>query len=324
VARKDLYAVLGVARDASDDAIRTAYRRLARRYHPDVNPGDAPAEERFKEISEAYSVLSDAQKRRNYDEFGEVSLEGGFDADKARRAREAFAQRFGGPGGAEGFAGGAAGSERFAFGGLEGLFGELFSRRGWREAPRERRGVDVEADLELDFLDAARGGEQRITIARPGADGAVRPESVTVRIPPGVADGGRIRLRGKGGEAPGGGTPGDLYARIRVRPHRFFRREGRDLHLELPVTVAEAALGARVEVPTLEGRVTLTIPPGSDGGSKLRLRGKGVPSPSGGAPGDLYVTVQIRVPKKLPPDAAAQLEKLAEHGPQDLREELFR
>ena len=326
MARKDPYEVLGVARNASEDAIRKAYRQLARRFHPDVNPGDSGAEDRFKEISEAYSVLSDPEKRRNYDEFGEVALEGGFDADKARRAREAFSQRFGGAGfpGFEGSASGGAGPEDVRFGGLEDLFSDLFSRRGWREAPRERHGVDVEADLELDFLDAARGGERRVNIARPTADGGIRQESVTVRIPPGVADGGRIRLRGKGGEAPGGGRPGDLYARIRVRPHRFFRREGRDLHLDLPVTVAEATRGARVEVPTLDGRVTLTIPPGTDGGTKLRLRGKGVPSPSGAAPGDLYVTVQIRVPKDLPGSAASALDELARHGPANPREELFR
>jgi curved DNA-binding protein len=319
---QDLYAVLGIAKGADEGAIRKAYRQLARRYHPDVNPGDATAEDRFKEISRAYDVLSDAEKRRNYDEFGEVSLQGGFDAEQARRARESFASRFGRQGQPpfQGFEGGD--SARPEFGGLDDLFTDLFSRRGWGDARRERKGTDLEAELELDFVDAARGGEHRISIARPMADGSLRQESVTVRIPPGVSDGGRIRLRGKGAEGRGGAAPGDLYARIRVRPHRFFRRDGRDLTLELPVTVGEATLGAKVEVPTLEGRVTLTIPPGTDGGAKLRLRGKGVPHPSGKAPGDLYVIVQIRVPRNLSPQASAKLRELERFDPPDPRKDI--
>ena len=320
---QDLYAILGVERNADEEKIRKTYRQLARRYHPDVNPGDKAAEDRFKEISRAYDVLSDPEKRRNYDEFGEVSLQGGFDAEKARRAREAFSARFGGAGGAahEGFE--AMGDEEgIHFEGVDDLFSDLFARRGWGRPGRERRGRDLEAEIELDFVDAARGGEHRVTIARPTADGSMRPETVTVRIPPGVSDGGRIRLRGKGAEGPKGAPPGDLYARVRVRPHRFFRREGRDLHLDLPVTVSEAALGARVEVPTLDGRVTLTIPPGTDGGSRLRLRGKGVPHPSGEPPGDLYVVVQIRVPRDLPPEAAAKLRDLARFEPPDPRKDL--
>jgi DnaJ-class molecular chaperone len=316
--KKDLYAVLGVARDADEDAIRKAYRQLARRFHPDVNPGDHEAEERFKSVSQAYAVLSDPERRRNYDEFGEISLEGGFDADRARQAREAFGQHFGGHGHPGGF---AERGESFHFDDLEDLFSDLYRRRGWGDVPRHRRGTDLEAQLELEFLDAARGGEQRLQIARPTADGGLRQESVTVRIPPGVADGGRIRLRGKGGEGVGDGAAGDLYARIRVRPHRIFRREGRDLTLDLPVSVGEATLGAKVQVPTLEGRVTLTIPPGTDSGAKLRLRGKGVPHPSGGPPGDLYVVVQVRVPRDLPPAAAEKLRALGEYDPADLREE---
>jgi DnaJ-class molecular chaperone len=313
-AKKDLYGVLGVSRDADEDAIRKAYRQLARRYHPDVNPGDEEAEESFKAISEAYAVLSDPERRRNYDEFGEISLEGGFDADKARQA---FGRRFGAGGRGGGFF--ARGGESFHFDDLEGLFSDLFARSG---GPRGRRGADHEAEIELDFVDAVRGGEHRLSFARPTADGRARRETLSVRIPPGVADGGRIRLRGKGSEGLGSGEPGDLYARIRIRPHPFFRREGRDLYLDLPVSVREATLGAKVQVPTLDGRVTLTIPPGTDSGSKLRLRGKGVPSPSSGAPGDLYVVVQICVPRDLPPEVAEKLEELAEYEPADLRKEL--
>ncbi len=319
---RDLYSILGVARDADEGTIRKAYRQLARRHHPDVNPGDAQAEDRFKDISRAYDVLSDPEKRRNYDEFGEVSLQGGFDADKARQAREAFASRFGrgGPQDFRGFEG--DGSERAGFGGLDDLFTDLFARRGWGDARREQRGTDLEAELELDFVDAARGGEHRISIARPQPDGTLRQETVTVRIPAGVSDGGRIRLRGKGAAGRRGAPAGDLYARIRVRPHRFFRREGRDLHLDLPVTVAEATLGAKVEVPTLEGRVTLTIPPGTDSGAKLRLRGKGVHNPSGGPAGDLYVVVQIRVPRNLTKEARERLRELGRFDPPDVRKDL--
>jgi len=320
--KRDLYGLLGVARDADAGKIRKSYRKLARRHHPDVNPGDAAAEERFKAISEAYAVLSDPERRRNYDEFGEISLEAGFDADKARHAREAFGRRFGAGGASRGFS--DAGEEAFHFGGLDDLFSDLFRRRGWEDdAPGSRRGPDVEAELELDFLDAARGGEHRIALSRPTADGGLRQEVVTVRVPPGVSDGGRIRLRGKGGEGRGEGASGDLYARIRIRPHPFFRREGRDVYLDLPVSVREATLGAKVQVPTLEGRVTLTIPPGTDSGARLRLRGKGVPHPSGGKPGDLYAVVQIRVPKDLPPEAAARLDELAKFEPEDLRKELL-
>jgi DnaJ-class molecular chaperone len=318
--KKDLYGVLGVSRDADEDTIRKAYRQLARRHHPDVNPGDKEAEEAFKAISEAYAVLSDAERRRNYDEFGEISLEGGFDAEKARQARESFGRRFGAGGRGGGFS--SRGGETFHFDDLEGLFSDLFARGGRGGAPRGRRGADQEAEIELDFVDAVRGGEHRLSFARPTADGGAHRETLTVRIPPGVADGGRIRLRGKGSEGLGSGGPGDLYARIRIRPHAFFRREGRDLYLDLPVSVREATLGAKVQVPTLDARVTLTIPPGTDSGSRLRLRGKGVPSPSGGAPGDLYVVVQIRVPRDLPPEVAEKLEELAEYEPADLRKEL--
>jgi curved DNA-binding protein len=316
--KRDLYAALGVSRDAEEDTIRKAYRKLARRYHPDVNPGDEPAEERFKAIAEAYSVLSDPERRASYDEFGEIALEAGFDADQARRAREAFGARFGGGG-----VGGPGGKESFHFGGLEDLFGDLFSRRGWSEVPRERRGADLEAEIELNFMDAVRGGERRLKLMRPRADGSVSPETITVRIPPGVSDGGTIRLRGKGGEGMGGGPAGDLRARVRVRPHPVFRREGRDVYFDLPVTVREATLGAQVPVPTLDGRVTLRVPAGTDSGARLRLLGKGVPDPAGGPAGDLYAVVQIRVPRDLPPEVEAGLEALAAHEPTDLRKELL-
>ncbi|HYB12868.1 MAG TPA: J domain-containing protein [Myxococcota bacterium] len=327
--RKNPYEVLGVARDADEDTIRKAYRKLARKHHPDVNPGDKAAEERFKSISEAYAILSNAEKRRAYDEFGDVSLETGFDAEAARRAREAFGQRFGGARPGEGA---GAGGEEFAFGDLDDLLGDLFSRRGWAgrggargaRGGRGLRGPDMEAEVELDLREAARGGEHRFTITRSTADGGTRTETVTVRIPPGVADGGRIRIPGKGGEGLGGAPPGDLHATIRIRADPIFRLEGRDLHVALPITVREAVLGAKVEVPILEGRATLQVPPGTDSGKRLRLRGKGMPNPAGGAAGDLYVEVQIRVPKGLDDEARSKLESLAKFDPPDPRKGLFR
>lgn len=323
-ARKNLYEILGVSKDADKEAIRKAYRKLARQYHPDVNPGDATAETRFKEISEAYAVLSDEEKRRNYDEFGDVSLESGFDPEAARRSREAFGARFGGAGargpGFDPFAQGFQGGEQhFEFGDLDDLLGRAFGGRA-RSGPRSMRGPDLETELHLDFLDAARGGEKRVTLPRPEGGS----ETVTVRIPPGVADGGRIRLPHKGAAGAGGGARGDLWATIRVRPHPVFRREGRDLLLDLPVTLGEAVEGARIEVPTLEGRATLTIPAGTDGGRRLRLRGKGIPDPSGGPAGDLYVTVRIRVPQELDDAGREALETLRRFEPQDPRKELFR
>ena len=320
--RKDLYAVLGVPRDVDSDSLRKAYRKLAREHHPDVNPDYEAAEQRFKQISAAYSVLGDEDKRRLYDEFGEVSLQSGFDPEAARQAREAFGQRFAGGQGPGGFHSGARGAagEEFAYGDLDEMLGDLFSRRGWQGGPQ--RGGDLEAALELDFLDAARGGEQRLTLARPRTDGSAVQETITVRIPAGVADGGRVRLKGKGAEGGSGGPAGDLYARIRVRPHRFFRRERRDLIFDLPITIREAVLGAQVEIPTLDGRITLTIPPGSDSGRKLRLRGKGIPDPGGGPAGDLYGVLQIQVPEDLDPESAAKVRALDALDVPDLRKEL--
>jgi len=305
---------LGVPRDASQDAIKKAYRKLARENHPDVHPGDKRAEERFKEASEAYEVLSDVEKRKLYDEFGEAALHPNFDPEAARQAFRGFG------GGGGGFGAGPSG-----FTDLGDLFGDLFGMGGRGGAARgfARRGRDLETTLQLSFLEAAQGGEHHITVERPTASGGITRERVVVRIPAGVADGGRVRLAGKGGEGVGGGPPGDLYAVIRVGKHPLFKREGRDLHLDLPVSISEAVLGAQIEVPTLEGKVTLTIPPGTDSGKRLRLRGKGIadPKPTGKS-GDLYVTIQIMVPRNLDQQAKDKLAALAAFDPHDLRDKL--
>jgi DnaJ-class molecular chaperone len=316
--RKNLYEVLGVARDASAEAIQKAYRKLARQYHPDLNPGDEAAEERFKEISAAYDVLGDVEARRNYDEFGEASLQSGFDAEEARRARDAFQQHFG--------FGGATPSggfgEQFEFGDLDDLLGRFFSGRGEPRGMRFRGG-DVEAQLELDFVEAVQGGERRLSLTRPNAQGGLERHEVTVRFPPGVHDGNRLRVRGQGSPGSGAGEAGDLWVSVRVRPHRLFRREGRDIVLDVPISVREAVRGGAVEIPTLDGRATVTIPPGTHGGTRLRLRGKGVPASRGSPVGDLLARVQIRVPQGLDEEALASLEELARFDDPDLRKELL-
>ncbi|MCX5737886.1 MAG: J domain-containing protein [Proteobacteria bacterium] len=306
-ARRDLYAVLGVARGADADAIRTSYRALARKFHPDLNQGRSESEERFKEVSEAYAVPSDPEKRALYDEFGAVSLDAGFNAEAARGSR-----RFGG-----GF--GQPGGDGYGFD-INDVLGSVFGGRA-RRSGVSFRGEDLEVTLELEFLEAARGATRQINVMRPGPDGRPASERVTVRIPPGVDDGGRIRIPGKGAESRGGGPAGDLFAKIRIRPSATFRRDGRDLLLDLPVTVSEATLGARIEIPTLDGSATVTIPPGSDSGRRLRLRGKGIADPKSGTRGELYVTVQICVPVGLDPDARAKLQELSAFDPPGIRKE---
>lgn len=320
---KNPYETLGVPRDADTDTIRKTYRKLARQYHPDLNPGDEAAEARFKEISQAYGVLGDEEKRRLYDEFGDVSLESGFDPEKARRAKEDFASQFGQGRGPD--------MGEFQFGDLDDILSGLFGGRGGRArgGPGARggrvrmRGADVEARLDLDFVDAVQGCERRLTLTVPTPEGGSKTDTVTVRIPPGVADGDRLRVPGKGSPGLGDGPPGDLWTTVRVAPHPVFRRDGSDLELDVPVSVREAVLGAQVEIPTLTGRATVTVPPGSDSGRRLRLRGKGVPARSGGEPGDLYVRLQIRVPREVDEETRKVLERLGDDE-DALREDLFR
>jgi len=312
MATRDYYEVLGVSRQTGEEEIRSAYRRLARKFHPDLNPGDKQAGEKFKEINGAYEVLSDPEKRKAYDQFGPEGLRAGPQAAPGA-----------GPGGprytytwtgGEGAPGGDVDSE--AFGGRAGeagsLFEELFSHLGGRRGRRGRPGgfampgQDIEAELTLAFEQAVRGGQTDISLQRPAANGTVRPERLSVRIPPGVEDGQRLRLRGQGGPGGGGGPAGDLYLAIHVQPHAYFRREGRDISIDLPLTISEAALGANVEVPTIHGRTSVHVPPGAAGGAKLRLRGQGIANARGGPPGDQYCVIRI-VPPKKPSDAERQL-----------------
>ena len=276
----NLYETLGVKRDATDDAIRKAYRKLARKHHPDVNPGNKSAEDKFKTISSAYEVLSDAKKRAAYDEFGDAALQGGFDADKARdytRWQQRREQR------TAGFDGG---------GPVEFDFAELFNRtRG------PSRGQDIHAMFQMDLRQAVEGAEVSIEVPEQG--------TVRVRIPPGADTGSVIRLAGRGSPGPRGGPPGDLVIETEVRPHPVLRRDGLDLYLTLPVTLDEAYNGASVDVPTFDGTVVLKIPPRSQNHARLRLRGKGIARKT--SRGDLFVELDVRMPDQADDALAAAL-----------------
>ena len=302
MAERDYYDVLGVGRGVSQEDIRKAYRRLARKYHPDLNPGDPEAERKFKELGEAYEVLSDAEKRKAYDRFGKEGVRMGAAAGAGPSGFRYT--RTGGPGG-PGFDDVAFEAFAGSGGQAESLFQELFSRLGGRRARASGargmavRGQDLESEIQLAFEQAVHGVRTTITLERPTGDGRARREHLDVRVPPGVADGQRIRLRDKGAEGVGGAPPGDLYLRVRVKPHPWFRRENRDIYIDVPISVAEAALGATVEVPTVRGRTRVRIPPGTAGGARLRLRGQGLAGPKGQAPGDQYCVVRIVPPRKM-------------------------
>ncbi|GMR04925.1 MAG: J domain-containing protein [Thermodesulfobacteriota bacterium] len=298
MAKKDYYEILGVSRDAPEDEIKKAYRRLARKYHPDLHPGDKGMEKKFKEINEAYSVLSDPKKRSDYDLTGRVTFE---------------------PGMGGGWPPGGVDFENIGFGrvgGFEDIFSEVFGGRGTRRGPR--RGADLEYTMPLDFLKAVRGAEVKITVTRPS--GAA--ERITIKIPPGVHDGSRVRVAGKGHEGPGGGPPGDLYIITTVRPHPYFKRVGNDIYVNVPITVKEAVLGAEIEVPTIDGFTRIKIPPGTQGGQKLRIKGKGVPLPRGGR-GDQYVVVNISVPKGIDKKSAQLIEDFSRTNPYEPRKGLW-
>ncbi len=318
---KDFYAELGVPKDADAAAIKKSYRKLARTLHPDANPGDAAAEKRFKEVGEAYSVLSDPEKRQQYDAVRAMAGGARFSAGGGGRGQA------GGAGGFEDLLGGmfgaaGGGGQRARYGpgpgagagqgvppGFEDLLGGLFGQGGAGGGPagfgapqRSRQGADVQASTTLDFLTAARGST---TTLRAG-DGT----TVTARIPAGVKDGQKIRLRGKGASGGPGVPPGDLVIAVAVTPHPVFSRDGDDLRITLPVTFAEAALGAEVEAPTPDGgTVRLRVPAGSPSGRVLRARGRGVTTAKG--TGDLLVALQVVVPQRLSDEARAAVEALA-------------
>lgn len=315
---RDLYAVLGVSKTATADEIKKAFRKLAAKLHPDKNPGNKEAEARFKEVSSAYDVLGDAKKRALYDEFGEAALREGFDPEQARQYQR-WAERAGRGGGRGGVgeAGGIPFDLEDILGGRGGGVGSVIEdllggRVGRRRGPM--KGQDLQSEITIDFVSAIRGTTVNLQLQGMG-------EPVSVRIPAGADEGSRVRIRGQGAQGMGGGPPGDLVLEIHVEPHPFFRREGDDLHLDVPITVAEAYKGARVRVPTPDNPVTLKVPEGAQSGQVMRLRGKGV-ARKGRTPGDLYVHFQVRVPTSRAPEVQNAIDVLEQADEGDPREKL--
>ncbi|RCW47153.1 molecular chaperone DnaJ [Halopolyspora algeriensis] len=384
---KDFYAELGVSSDASADEIKRAYRKLARENHPDANPGNSRAESKFKAVSEAYGVLSDPEKRKQYDEARSLFGSGGFGGG----GQGGFGG-FGGPGGAGG-AGGfdlgdLFGGAQGGTGGIGDLFGGLFGNRrgGTASANRPRRGSDVETEVRIDFAESVHGATVPLRLSSPatcttchgsGAHPGTRPRTcptcsgaglvnrnqgafafsepcpdcrgrgsiidnpcqecrgegvstrtrtLTVRIPQGVSDGQRIRLAGQGEPGRQGAAAGDLYVTVHVNPHRVFGRSGHDLTITVPVTFPELALGTTLTVPTLDGKVSVKVPPGTGSGRTLRVRGKGIGKKDGGS-GDMLVTLHVAVPSKLNGKASEALEAYAQatadHDPRSELHELL-
>ena len=293
---KDPYQILGVARDADQEAIKKAFRKLAKKLHPDLNPGNKKVEQEFKEVNGAYDLLSDPQKRARFDR-GEI------DASGAERPDRSFYRAY-----AEG--GGDAKYREAEFGefSAEDILSELFGRgRRGGGRPQRNRGEDVTYALSVSFLEAANGAKKRVTLA----DG----KTLDVTVPAGTEHGQTLRLKGRGMPGLGGGPAGDAYVEIHVEPHAFFTRKDSNIHLDLPVTVPEAVLGATVTVPTIDGRVSVKVPPGSNTGSTLRLKGRGILDRRTGQRGDQYVTLKVVLPERPDAELKQFLERWGkEHG----------
>ena len=364
--KRDYYEVLGISKGASEAEVKKAFRKLARKFHPDVNPGDKTSEQKFKELNEAYEVISDAKKRQQYDQFGHAAFEAGFGQGA-------------GPGAGFGFEGFGQGAEFFRGGGFEDAFGDLFGGRAARSRGPQK-GEDASYAVEVDLEDAVFGKTMQVDLRREAAcsscggtgsqpgtsprtcptcrgtgavsagrgfmqfqqtcptchgEGSVNPnpcrtcggsgavqksERINVKIPPGVDNGSKVRVAGMGGPGHKGGPAGDLYIITRVRPHHYFERKGDNLHSEVPVSVREAALGDKIEIPTVDGVVSLTIPPGTQNGQQLKLKGKGVPHLGGGGVGDHYVTIRVVTPTGLSERSRELLQELDRLNPADPRQ----
>lgn len=310
---KDYYQILGVSRSANDAEIKQAYRKLARLHHPDVNKGDKKAEDRFKEISEAYNVLSDPEQRKKYDMFGQYAAGGG-GQQWAGGVPPGFDFR--------GFQGGQA--RNVDFGDLNDLFQDLFNmggvkrgrarERGWAgEETQSVDGQDTFTDIEISFHEAIQGAQRKISIKRGD-----QVEQLTVKIPAGVDTGSKVRVAGKGQPGFGSGQAGDLYLHIKVAAHPQFWREGADIYCDLPITVYQAILGAEVNVPTIDGSSKIKIPSGTASGQKFRLKGKGAQVLGKKQMGDQYAVVQIVPPKDVPSDLKKTIKELAEEFPYEV------
>jgi DnaJ-class molecular chaperone len=319
---KDLYQALGVDRSATQDEIKKQYRKLTRELHPDKNPGNKASEERFKDVSNAYEVLGDAERRTLYDEFGEMSLTQGFDAERARSYKQAREGYGGWPGGGGGFSGGGGGFSNFGDargtsfddllsqmfgGGRVNMGGDPFGRG----QPRSRKGADLQGEIRVSLLDSLLG--VTVPLRVESRDGSLR--TIDVKVPEGVTEGAKLRLRGQGGP---GDPPGDIILTIHVDEGRNLERDGNNLRLNLPVTALEAYRGGKIDVPTPWGTVTMNLPPGTQNGQLLRLREKGV-RVRGEPQGDMFVIIDVRMPEKGDEELLAVLERL--QGETKLRRE---
>ena len=371
---KDYYQILGVARDTDAKEIKKAYRKLARQFHPDINPNSKEAEAKFKEINQAYQVLSDEEKRKFYDQFGDdyervkAAKDAGYDVGNMGGAggnytgyggaggpgpnfgnvnlEDLFGQAArgtrGGPKGGP-TAGGNFGNVHFESSGDPGEFGDLFEsifggkrkEKDFRDAPSAgqksgfnfgkkrgpQRGNDVTHPLDISLAESIQGTQRTLALVTRDETGAPQNRSVTVKIPPGVRENANVRVAGKGGPGLSGGGSGDLFLKIHITPHRFWKREGDDLHCEVPITFAEAAIGAQIEVPTINGAVQMKIPAGTQSGTTFRLSGRGVSRAKGGA-GDQFVKVKIAVPKNLGSQEEELIKELSRLQGQNVRLDL--
>lgn len=307
MSKRDYYEVLGVNRDVSSDQLKRAFKKLARKFHPDVNPGNKSAEERFKEISEAYAILSDTEKRRKYDRIGHSAFSGGNPWEGGVNP-DIF--------------------KEFGFGDIFGsFFGGQRGRTSYRSSdwgqPVNTKGEDVNYSMEIGFDDALRGLETVVTVPKNIVDNGVlrrATERIKVKIPGGVSSGSRIRLTGKGEPSQSGGKNGDLYILTKVSTHPYIERKGDNLYIDLPLTLGELSLGTRVELETFEGITKVTIPPGTQNGQRLRLNGKGVPQMKGTGKGDLFVVVNLKLPERIDEkskDLIREFERLNPIDPRD-------
>lgn len=353
---KDFYKTLGVARDADEKAIKSAYRKLAREFHPDVNPNNPNAESKFKEISEAFQVLSDADKRKLYDQWGDDfdkippgytggpgpssggggysrgggtpgaagggygTGPGGIDIEELLRQAQRAQSGRGGQGAMPGGFGGQSGAGQGAGG---GMFEELFGNfRGGGAAKRgPQKGGDVEQPVDISFAESVKGTQRRLNLIIRSDDGREEKRDVTVKIPAGVSSGTRVKVSGKGASSSNGGANGDMFLKVNVRSDPFWKRDGNNLKIEVPVSFAEAALGAQIPVPTMEGTVTLKIPAGTQSGQTFRLSGRGI-QPKSGSAGDEFVTVKVAVPRDLSERETELIEELRALRPDDVRSHL--
>jgi curved DNA-binding protein len=324
MAKRDYYEVLGVSKGANEDEVKRAYRKLAKKYHPDQNKGNKQTEEQFKEVQEAYEVLSEKEKRARYDQFGHAGMDprygvdpggGGWQQSTGEQVDISdFADIFevlSGRGG-RGAGGGSAFENLF-----RGRTGRGFHTEQDEDIPVAGR--DLEQKIQLTFDQAIHGTTLELQYA--GGEGS---QTISVRIPPGVRPGQRIRVRGKGQPARGRGEAGDLYVVCDIAPHSYFLREGDDIYLSTPITITEATLGAKIDLPTLDGTRTVTVPPGTPSGAKLRLAGLGSPNPKDGTRGDQYVVIKIAPPAQLDDAQRKLIQSLAESGLPNPRENLWR